>query len=74
VKRSSGAIDDGWHLAEHSRLDSSCFVEVYKGELLRSVSLKELKLLNYELVRVSLGELTPEEILAGLSNGVDVFR
>ena len=74
VKRSSGAVDDGWSLADQARLDSASLVEVVKGDLLRSVPLQELKLLNYDIVRVALRELTPEEILSGLAMGIDVFR
>ena len=74
VKRSSGAVEGGWQLATHAFLDSNGNLEVVKGDLLRSISFKELKDLNYEIVRVALGELTPEEILAGLSLGQNVFQ
>ena len=74
VKRSSGAIEGGWQLAAGAQVDASGMVELVMGELLRATSLKELMQLNSELVRVARGELTPEEILAGLCMGQDVFQ
>ena len=74
VKRSSGAIEGGWFLSEDASLDIHGMIDVVKGELLRSVPFKELQTLNSEILRVARGELTPEEILAGMSMGQDVFR
>ena len=74
VKRSSGAIEGGWQLAAGAQVDASGMVELVMGDLLRATSLKELMQLNSELVRVARGELTPEEILAGLCMGQDVFQ
>jgi hypothetical protein len=74
VKRSSGAIEGGWFLSEDASLDIHGMIDVVKDELLRSVPFKELQTLNSEILRVARGELTPEEILAGMSMGQDVFR
>jgi hypothetical protein len=74
VKRSSGDIEAGWMLEPGAQLNINGMVDVVKENLMRSVSLDELKTLNRDIVRVALGELTPEEILAGLSMGKDVFQ
>jgi len=74
VKRSSGAIEGGWQLAADAKLDANGMVELVMGELMRATTMNELVRLNSELVRVARGELTPEEILAGLCMGQDVFQ
>jgi hypothetical protein len=74
VKRSSGVLDYEWMLTESAQLDANGMLEVVKGDLLRSISFVELKQLNHEILRVALGELTPEEILVGLSLGHNVFQ
>jgi hypothetical protein len=74
VRRSSGVVDCGWQLSDDARIFSNNMVDVFKGDLSRSVSLKELEQLNADCVRLARGELTPDEILAGLALGLDVFQ
>ena len=74
VRRSSGVVDGGWQLSDDARIFPNNMVDVVKGDLSRSVSLKELEQLNPDCLRLARGELTTDEILAGFALGLDLFQ